>query len=66
MHRACRGRSSAVGLYVTCFYVGGSMGALLPGLLWEWGGWPACIALVVAVLAAMAGIATLAYRGTTE
>ena len=63
---AKEGRSSAVGLYVTCFYVGGSMGALLPGLLWEWGGWPACIALVVAVLAVMAGIATLAYRGATE
>ena len=34
---AKEGRSSAVGLYVTCFYIGGSMGALLPGLLWECG-----------------------------
>ena len=59
------GRSSAVGLYVTAFYVGGSMGALLPGLAWEAGGWPACIAMVVAMLAAMAAIAALAYRGAT-
>jgi YNFM family putative membrane transporter len=32
---AREGRSSAVGLYVTAFYVGGSMGAFLPGLAWE-------------------------------
>jgi len=59
------GRSSAVGLYVTSFYVGGSMGALLPGRAWNAGGWPACIAMVVVMLAAMALIAALAYRGAT-
>jgi predicted MFS family arabinose efflux permease len=59
------GRSSAVGLYVTSFYVGGSMGALLPGLAWDAGGWPACIAMVAAVLVAMALIATLAYGRST-
>ena len=57
------GRSSAVGLYVTSFYIGGSIGAFLPGLAWESGGWPACIAMVVAMLALMAVIAALAYRG---
>ena len=59
---AKEGRSSAVGLYVTSFYVGGSMGAFLPGLAWERGGWPAAIAMVMAMLAAMAVIAALAYR----
>jgi MFS transporter, YNFM family, putative membrane transport protein len=58
---AREGRSSAVGLYVTSFYVGGSMGAFLPGLAWTSGGWPACVAMVVAMLAAMALIAALAY-----
>lgn len=62
---ANEGRSSAVGLYVTSFYAGGSMGAFLPGLVWERGGWPATIALVVTMLAAMALIATLAYRRGT-
>jgi MFS transporter, YNFM family, putative membrane transport protein len=62
---AREGRSSAVGLYVTCFYVGGSMGAVLGGLAWQAGGWPACLALVIAMLAAMALIAALAYRGAT-
>src|SRR5215470_7176218 len=58
-------RSSAVGLYVTSFYIGGSMGAFLPGLAWERGGWPAAIAMVVAMLAIMAVIAALAYRDAT-
>jgi predicted MFS family arabinose efflux permease len=56
------GRSSAVGLYVTAFYIGGSMGALLPGLTWSSAGWPACVAMVVAMLAIMTAIAALAYR----
>jgi predicted MFS family arabinose efflux permease len=59
---AKEGRSSAVGLYVTAFYVGGSMGALLPGLAWSAAGWPACVAMALAMLAIMAAIATLAYR----
>ena len=62
---AKEGRSSAVGLYVTSFYVGGSLGAFLPGLAWEAGGWPACIAMVVAMCAAMALIAALAYGRVT-
>jgi predicted MFS family arabinose efflux permease len=59
---AKEGRSSAVGLYVTSFYVGGSMGAFLGGLAWKMGGWPACVAMVAAMLGAMALIASLAYR----
>jgi predicted MFS family arabinose efflux permease len=62
---AKEGRSSAVGLYVTAFYAGGSMGAFLPGLVWERGGYPACVAMVIAVQAAMALIAALAYRRVT-
>lgn len=62
---AKEGRSSAVGLYVTAFYIGGSMGAFLPGLAWDSGGWPACVAMVIAAQAAMALIAALAYRRVT-
>jgi len=50
------GRSSAVGLYVTSFYTGGSFGAAFGGFAWTLGGWPACVALVVAMLLVMAGI----------
>lgn len=50
------GRSSAVGLYVTSFYVGGSFGAALGGIVWTYGAWPACVVLVVAMLVVMAAI----------
>ncbi|MBI3435246.1 MAG: MFS transporter [Proteobacteria bacterium] len=51
---AQNGRSSAVGLYVTSFYAGGSVGAFVPGLAWQAGGWPAVVALAAAMLALMA------------
>jgi len=50
------GRSSAVGLYVTSFYVGGSFGAALGGLAWTYGAWPACVTLVVTMLVILACI----------
>jgi predicted MFS family arabinose efflux permease len=55
------GRSSAVGLYVTSFYIGGSFGAALGGVAWTLAGWPACVALVVAMLLVMAGIVYFAW-----
>ncbi len=50
-------RSSAAGLYVACYYFGGSVGSELPGILWRWGGWPGCVALVVAVQLATIAVA---------
>jgi YNFM family putative membrane transporter len=47
------GTSSAVGLYVTSFYVGGAVGAYLAGFTWEAGGWPATVGLVIAMVAVM-------------
>jgi YNFM family putative membrane transporter len=58
------GRSSAVGLYVTSFYIGGSFGAALGGLAWTLAGRPACVALVAAMLVIMAAIVALAWSGT--
>lgn len=48
------GHSSAVGLYVSCYYVGGSVGGVLPGFIWNAAHWPGCIGMVVVVLAMMA------------
>lgn len=50
-------RSTAVGLYVTFYYVGGSLGAVLPAGLWHRAGWPGCVALVVGVQCVMLAIA---------
>jgi MFS transporter, YNFM family, putative membrane transport protein len=50
------GRSSAVGLYVSSFYFGGSVGGFVPGLAWDFAGWPGVVALTAAVLAAIATV----------
>ena len=60
------GRSSAVGLYVTSFYLGGSFGAAVGAGAWTLGGWPACVALVAAMLAIMAAIVIFAWSGTAR
>ena len=46
-----RDRGLAVGLYSTFYYIGGSTGGALPAMVWTRGGWPACVALVVAIQA---------------
>ncbi len=64
---AKEGRSSAVGLYVTCFYIGGSVGAFLPGLTWDSAGWPAAVGMSIAMQVIMALIIGLAWtRGPTR
>lgn len=46
---ATHARSAATGLYTSFYYLGGSAGALLLGVAWNWGRWPACIAVVLLV-----------------
>ena len=42
---AGRARSAAAGLYVTSYYIGGSLGATVGTWFWTKGGWPACAGL---------------------
>ena len=56
------GRTSAIGLYATCFYVGGGFGAILPGLTWNAGGWPACVAMVIAMQMLMAAVIFFVWK----
>jgi YNFM family putative membrane transporter len=58
---AHEGRSSAVGLYVSSFYIGGSVGGFVPGLAWSYAGWPAVVALAAAVLAIIAAVVALVW-----
>ena len=59
---AQRARSLAAGLYVTFYYVGGSLGAIVTGWTWLADGWRACVFLLMGV----AGIAlALAYASST-
>jgi MFS transporter, YNFM family, putative membrane transport protein len=55
------GRSSAAGLYASSFYIGGSAGAFLIGLVWQAAGWTGCVAAIVAVQAIIAVIVFTAW-----
>ena len=59
---AKEGRSSAVGLYASIFYVGGSAGAFLTGLAWTMAGWPGCVAVIAAMQVIMAAIVAVAWE----
>jgi predicted MFS family arabinose efflux permease len=54
---ARQGRSAAVGLYVTMYYLGGAMGAIVPGFAWTLAGWPGCVATVIAAVVLVAVLA---------
>jgi len=58
---AKEGRSSAVGLYASVFYIGGSAGAFLTGLAWASAGWTGCVVLIVAMQLVMAVIVAAAW-----
>jgi len=59
---ARRAKASALGLYVCVYYLGGTVGAILPGLLvWDRAGWPGCVALVAASLIAAGVLSWFAW-----
>lgn len=58
---AKEGRSSAVGLYASTFYIGGSAGAFLTGIAWTTAGWSGCVAVIVAMLVIMAIIVVASW-----
>jgi predicted MFS family arabinose efflux permease len=55
-------KSTAVGLYVTCYYVGGSAGGTLPAGTWHASGWPGCAAITAAVQLAAFAMAMAFWR----
>jgi predicted MFS family arabinose efflux permease len=50
-------RALALGLYVSFYYAGGSLGGTAPGWLWQRFGWPGCVAVVIAVQMVIASVA---------
>ncbi len=58
---ANEGRSSAIGLYVSSFYTGGSVGGVAAGALWSAAGWWGVVALSAAVVAMMGMIVILVW-----
>ncbi|HML08937.1 MAG TPA: MFS transporter [Xanthobacteraceae bacterium] len=56
------GRSSAVGLYASIFYIGGSAGAFFTGFAWNAAGWTGCVATIVAMQMILAAIVAMAWE----
>ncbi len=55
-------RAVAVGLYVCCYYVGGSLGGVAPAAVWPESGWPGVVALIGVVQALALVVAAFAWR----
>lgn len=59
-------RASAVGMYVACYYIGGTVAGVVPSMVWKFGGWTACVALVAAVDVLSIVIARRGWREPVE
>jgi MFS transporter, YNFM family, putative membrane transport protein len=55
-------RASAAGLYLTCYYLGGTAGGVIPGYVWMLGGWPACVALIAVLLLVILVVALVGWK----
>jgi MFS transporter, YNFM family, putative membrane transport protein len=55
-------RVSAAGMYICSYYIGGTVGGVLPGLFWKYGGWPGCVALVIVILLVAGSAAVFGWR----
>jgi sugar phosphate permease len=55
-------RVTAAGLYMTCYYLGGTAAGVVPGAFWAIGKWPACAAFIVAMQALALAIALAGWR----
>jgi predicted MFS family arabinose efflux permease len=64
-------RVIAAGIYITCYYLGGTAAGVVPGAFWAFGKWPACVAFIVlmqliALTIALIGWRTPAVRDSAE
>lgn len=55
-------RVTAAGVYLTCYYLGGTAAGVVPGAFWALGKWPACVAFIAAMQAAALIIALVGWR----
>jgi MFS family permease len=55
-------RVTAAGLYMSCYYLGGTAAGIVPGAFWALGKWPACAAFIIAMQAIALTIALLGWR----
>jgi predicted MFS family arabinose efflux permease len=63
---AGQAQSTAAGMYITCYYIGGSLGPVLPAYVWVRGRWPATVALLAATICLTVALGFLASRKKPE
>ena len=59
-------RVAAAGMYICSYYVGGTAGGILPGLIWRSYGWPGCAALTCSLLVVAGFLAFFGWRPLRE
>ncbi len=57
-------RVTAAGIYLTCYYLGGTAAGVVPGAFWALGKWPACAALIVVMQLVALSIALYGWRAS--
>ena len=55
-------RVTAAGIYITCYYLGGTAAGVVPGAFWAFGKWPACVAFIVIMQIIALSIALVGWR----
>lgn len=55
-------RVTAAGLYLTCYYLGGTAAGSVPGFFWNLGKWPACVAFILVMQGIALAIALIGWR----
>lgn len=55
-------RVTAAGIYITCYYLGGTAAGVVPGAFWALGKWPACVAFIVTMQLFALTIALVGWR----
>ena len=55
-------RVTAAGIYITCYYLGGTAAGIVPGAFWAFGKWPACVAFIVFMQLIALTIALVGWR----
>lgn len=59
---ARQNKAGAVGVYLTCYYLGGSFGAIAPAIIWGHWGWTGCVALIIGFQLLSVSIARVGWK----
>jgi predicted MFS family arabinose efflux permease len=57
-------RVTGAGLYMSCYYLGGTAAGVVPAIFWSIGKWPACVAFILVTQSVALVIALYSWRGT--